>query len=105
MEKGAVDEIFFQTAHPYTKGLLESIATLDTDKNAKLKPIDGTPPDLFSPPPGCPFAARCQYGMGLCSKEMPAETELSEEHCSWCWLQDARAQAVEKIYQKSQGEI
>ncbi len=57
-EKGTVDEIFYETAHPYTAGLIKSIATLDTSKDQKLVPIDGTPPDLFAPPKGCPFAAR-----------------------------------------------
>lgn len=52
-EKGTVDEIFYETAHPYTAGLIKSIATLDTSKNQKLVPIDGTPPDLFAPPKGC----------------------------------------------------
>lgn len=100
MERGNVDEIFFETAHPYTRGLLDSIATLDTDKSTSLKPIDGTPPDLFSPPQGCPFAARCQYGMKICSRQMPEEKKLSKEHGSCCWLQDERAPHVDKIYRK-----
>ena len=40
-EKGTVDEIFYETAHPYTAGLIKSIATLDTSKNQRLVPIDG----------------------------------------------------------------
>ena len=59
VERGSVDEIFYDTAHPYTKGLMHSIAKLDTAKGHKLQPIEGTPPDLFAPPKGCPFAARC----------------------------------------------
>ena len=60
VEKGTVQEIFYDTAHPYTKGLMGSIAKLDTAKGQKLTPIEGTPPDLFFPPKGCPFAARCE---------------------------------------------
>jgi oligopeptide transport system ATP-binding protein len=87
VEKGNVDEIFYETAHPYTRGLMNSIAKLDTEKGEKLKPIEGTPPDLFAPPKGCPFAARCEYAMDVC-KELPPETyALSEEHRTWCWLQ------------------
>ena len=87
VERGTAEEIFYDTAHPYTKGLMQSIARLDTAKGEKLKPIEGTPPDLFSPPVGCPFAARCEYCMDICN-EMPPETyDLSGEHETCCWLQ------------------
>ena len=87
VERGSVDEIFYDTAHPYTKGLMHSIAKLDTAKGHKLQPIEGTPPDLFAPPKGCPFAARCEYCMEIC-KDMPPQTyELSKEHETCCWLQ------------------
>ena len=48
VEQGTAQEIFYNTAHPYTKGLMDSIAKLDTKKGERLKPIEGTPPDLFS---------------------------------------------------------
>ena len=50
VEQGTAQEIFYNTAHPYTKGLMDSIAKLDTKKGERLKPIEGTPPDLFFPP-------------------------------------------------------
>lgn len=86
VEKGSVEEIFYDTAHPYTKGLMGSIAKLETGKNERLKPIDGTPPDLFSPPKGCPFADRCDYAMEVCSETPPEVYELSGEHIASCWL-------------------
>ena len=103
VERGSVDEIFYDTAHPYTKGLMHSIAKLDTAKGHKLQPIEGTPPDLFAPPKGCPFAARCEYCMEIC-KDMPPQTyELSKEHETCCWLQheyapdtDMRRKVTEK---------
>lgn len=103
VERGSVDEIFYDTAHPYTKGLMHSIAKLDTAKGQKLQPIEGTPPDLFAPPKGCPFAARCEYCMEIC-KDMPPQTyELSKEHETCCWLQheyapdtDMRKKVTEK---------
>ncbi len=52
VEQGTAQEIFYNTAHPYTKGLMDSIAKLDTKKGERLKPIEGTPPDLFFPAKG-----------------------------------------------------
>ena len=95
VEKGTVQEIFYETAHPYTKGLMESIARLDTEKGEKLKPIEGTPPDLFSPPKGCPFAARCEYAMDVCHELPPEQYLLSEEHNTCCWLQHEYAPETE----------
>ena len=91
VEKGTVQEIFYDTAHPYTKGLMGSIAKLDTAKGQKLTPIEGTPPDLFFPPKGCPFAARCEYAMDVCKDNPPCTYKLSEEHTTNCWLQHAYA--------------
>ena len=71
VEQGTAQEIFYNTAHPYTKGLMDSIAKLDTKKGERLKPIEGTPPDLFFPPKGCPFAARCEYAMDVCKENPP----------------------------------
>lgn len=94
-ERGTVDEIFYETAHPYTSGLLHSIATLDTAKESQLIPIEGTPPDLFAPPKGCPFAARCAHAMQICYERAPEEIRLSEEHKSACWLQYPGAPKVD----------
>lgn len=91
VEKGTVQEIFYDTAHPYTKGLMGSIAKLDTAKGQKLTPIEGTPPDLFFPPKGCPFAARCEYAMDVCKDNPPCTYKLSEEHTTNCWLQHTYA--------------
>ena len=95
VEKGTVDEIFYETGHPYTAGLIKSIATPDTSKNQKLVPIDGTPPDLFAPPKGCPFAARCEYAMEICHDELPECLPLSQEHFCACWLQHEYAPKVD----------
>lgn len=101
IEEGPVNNIFYEAAHPYTSGLIQSIATLDTSKDQKLVPIDGTPPDLFSPPVGCPFAARCEYAMEICYQSMPDHTQVKDEHYSSCWLlheyaPDVQLPAVER---------
>lgn len=92
VERGNLNDIFYNTKHPYTSGLLSSIASLETDKDTELKPIEGTPPDLFSPPKGCPFASRCDFAMEICYEEMPPEYEINKEHSTMCWLQHELAE-------------
>lgn len=86
MEEGTVDEIFYQAKHPYTKGLLNSIANSNVDNKEPLKPIPGTPPDLIKLGYECPFAPRCSEAMEICTKYGPANTEFSSTHKCKCWL-------------------
>ncbi|MGO1371627.1 MAG: ABC transporter ATP-binding protein [Senegalia sp. (in: firmicutes)] len=84
MEEGTTEEIFYNTNHPYTKGLLNSIPKLG-DEN-KLLPIEGFPPNLLEPPKGCPFYDRCDYKMDICKEEIPKSYKLSDTHKSMCFL-------------------
>ncbi|WP_067728553.1 ABC transporter ATP-binding protein [Oceanobacillus damuensis] len=93
IETGTKREIFYDPQHPYTKGLLNSVPRLDL-KEERLTPIDGTPPDLFSPPAGCPFTARCPFAMEVCNKVYPADSEITGSHKVNCWLQDERAKQL-----------
>ncbi len=93
VEKGELDEVFYQMKHPYTKGLLDSIPNLHLN-DQQLYSIPGTPPDLISPPPGCPFAARCPSCMKVCQAYAPPEFTFSESHQASCWLYDERAKEV-----------
>lgn len=86
VEEGTTDKIFYETNHPYTKRLLESVPRLDMDKNKPLSSIDGTPPDLYIPPKGCPFFDRCTQAMVVCKDNMPGITILPGDHKSRCWL-------------------
>jgi oligopeptide transport system ATP-binding protein len=99
VEQGDLHEIFYNPKHPYTWGLLKSIPTLNMDKNEQLIPIDGTPPDLFSPPKGCPFAARCEYAMEICYEQLPPEYKITAKHSAMCWLQHPYAPEV--IWEKT----
>lgn len=90
IEIGTKRDIFYNPQHPYTKGLLNSVPRLDL-KAEELQPIEGTPPDLFSPPPGCAFAARCPHAMVVCNNIQPDVTTLTDVHQVSCWLQDSRA--------------
>ncbi|MEH7013512.1 ABC transporter ATP-binding protein [Neobacillus niacini] len=93
VEIGSRREIFYRPQHPYTMGLLQSVPRLDIEK-AELVPIPGTPPDLFSPPVGCAFAARCKYSMEVCERVYPVQSSLSNNHHVDCWLQDERAKKL-----------
>lgn len=86
MEEGTVEDIFYSPRHPYTMGLLKSVPRLDDNEKKRLIPIDGTPPDLFKPPVGCPFAARCDYAMKICVESLPDYHECGNGHRSMCWL-------------------
>ncbi|MEK4306397.1 MULTISPECIES: ABC transporter ATP-binding protein [Oceanobacillus] len=92
IESGSKREIFYESKHPYTQGLLHSVPRLDAKE--ELKPIAGTPPDLFSPPKGCPFTARCPFAMEVCDKVYPAPEKISDTHYVDCWLQDERAKRL-----------
>ncbi|MGM8215747.1 ABC transporter ATP-binding protein [Bacillaceae bacterium W0354] len=94
IESGTKKEIFYEAKHPYTQGLLNSIPRLDK-KGEKLIPIDGTPPDLFSPPKGCPFTARCPHAMVACEQVYPLRHEVSDTHYVDCWLQDERVKDIQ----------
>lgn len=86
MEEGAVREIFYEAKHPYTKGLLGSIANANADHTIPLKPIPGTPPDLIKIGNECPFWARCPDAMEICRMHRPLTTEFSGTHRCSCWL-------------------
>lgn len=93
VESGAVNDIFYRAQHPYTRGLLTSMPRLDTDSKAPLTSIPGSPPDLFAPPEGCAFAARCPHAMKVCGMYRPERTSLGEGHEVACWLMDSRAKS------------
>lgn len=94
VEIGDKREIFYTPQHPYTQGLLNSVPRLDL-MDEELQPIDGTPPDLFSPPTGCPFTARCKFAMEVCDHVYPFTSKLSDAHKVDCWLQDDRAKILQ----------
>jgi oligopeptide transport system ATP-binding protein len=70
MEQADAFELYAQPAHPYTKGLLDSIPRLD-QKGETLSAIGGLPPNLMNIPPGCPFNPRCHYAQDICRVDPP----------------------------------
>lgn len=86
VEQGKIEDIFYQPKHPYTRGLLKAIPRIDMDRSEKLKTIVGTPPDLFMPPRGCGFFARCDEAMKVCEAHMPEMEKMGEGHEAACFL-------------------
>lgn len=84
-EQGTVDEIFYNPQHEYTKGLLRSVPSANSERE-KLKPISGTPIDLLNIPKGCPFAPRCDSAMRICIKEKAQRVEINKNHVVSCWM-------------------
>ncbi len=95
IEQGTVKDIFYNSKHPYTWGLMESVPNPNTLVRERLRPIDGQPPDLFKPPKGCPFYVRCKYSMEVCKEHRPEYYEITPGHKCACWLNDNRAPKVE----------
>ncbi|UQS86313.1 ABC transporter ATP-binding protein [Nicoliella spurrieriana] len=93
VEYGTVDEIFYNPKHPYTWGLLNSMPTVNTKKNA-LPSIPGTPPDLLEPPKGDAFAPRNPYVLKIDTLEQPPFFKVSDTHYAATWLLDKRAPKV-----------
>ncbi len=87
VETAPTEEIFADPRHPYTLGLLASIPRLDGERTEQLKTIEGAPPDLLMPPPGCPFMPRCAFARAIC-KTMPPLNPLKESstHLKACWV-------------------
>lgn len=103
VESGPVRDIFYNPQHPYTRGLLDSMPRLDSDREVPLRSIPGTPPDLFAPPIGCSFAARCEHALEVCGKYQPETTVVRERHQVACWLTDPRARNVQPQSDKAIG--
>lgn len=97
VETGSLNQIFYNPQHPYTWGLMQSMPRLDLDKEQKLTPIEGTPPDLFAPPAGCGFADRCQYCMRICREKQPEFFDIENGHKAACWLLHPDAPKVERV--------
>ena len=84
VELGSKSEIFHAPAHPYTRGLLNAVPTLKTDRARPLKTIEGTVPPLHDTPPGCPFEPRCDFREPQCSHGLPPLLEVAPGHWARC---------------------
>jgi oligopeptide/dipeptide ABC transporter ATP-binding protein len=98
VEKATTDEVFYDSLHPYTIGLLSSLPRVDSH-GRELVPIRGAPPSLIHVPTGCPFHPRCEYARlpDPCSTAEPpldAVAGKSEQHLSACHFAEELAAAA-----------
>jgi oligopeptide/dipeptide ABC transporter ATP-binding protein len=84
VEVGLTEEIFYETRHPYTFGLLQSLP-YNKPKNDKLPVILGNLPSPFNPPKGCRFSERCSRASEECRKYKPKLYNVSQEHAVACF--------------------
>ncbi|MGE2712879.1 ABC transporter ATP-binding protein [Mycolicibacterium litorale] len=99
VEDGTLDDIFYNPQHPYTWGLLGSLARLDQPRPQRLPQIAGLPPSLLDPPAGCRFAARCPHAFDRCT-QMPSLEPRSAGtggHLDRCWLTPAQKSALRGV--------
>lgn len=88
VEFGSADEIFYESRHPYTWGLIRSIPEQAVDEKKPLTPIHGNPPSLVNLPSGCPFAPRCPYAVDVCHEKLPEHYTTETGHYSACHFAD-----------------
>lgn len=86
VEEAAVDLIFNQPRHPYTRMLLNSLPKLG-DKSTRTS-APGAPPSLINVPPGCRFHPRCPEAVGRCREESPELREVGKGHLVACFLEE-----------------
>jgi oligopeptide/dipeptide ABC transporter ATP-binding protein len=84
VEMGMAAEVFRNPLHPYTRGLLNSVPTLRSDRAKPLQTIDGTVPVVFAMPAGCAFEPRCGVRETACAEGLPPLLEVSASHFARC---------------------
>ena len=84
VEMGSASQIFKNAAHPYTRGLLEAVPTLATDRARPLKTIQGTVPTMGTLPAGCAFEPRCSMRVAECARAFPPLVEVDPGHWVRC---------------------
>lgn len=89
VELASTSEIFRAPAHPYTRGLLKAVPSLQTDRARPLETIEGSVPALHALPPGCPFEPRCDWRVKACAGALPPLVEVAPAHWARCPIVNA----------------
>ena len=98
VETGTLDQIFYDPQHPYTWGLLGSLARPDRPRLHRLSQIKGQPPSLLAPPRGCHFRPRCPHEFGKCPQTPELEARFGDpQHLDRCWLSPDRKRELRAV--------
>ncbi|MGH8961365.1 MAG: ABC transporter ATP-binding protein [Jatrophihabitantaceae bacterium] len=90
VETGPSTSVYPNPEHPYTAGLLGSVIRPDRDRSTRLPTIEGQPPVMLNPSPGCPFAPRCALRVDRCTQDTPDLTLRSRDHLAACFVTEKR---------------
>jgi len=93
VEEAPVEELFESPAHPYTRGLLNSLPKEDSGQN--LESIPGVVPNPMYLPTGCAFHPRCKEVLPKCEREIPPFFKTDASHRVACWLYDPEQSSVQ----------
>jgi oligopeptide/dipeptide ABC transporter ATP-binding protein len=85
IESGTAADVYYRPHHPYTLALLKSVPRMDQQRQAKLDPVEGQPPDLTMLDTGCAFRPRCRFSTAECATSYPALEEVTEGHATACF--------------------
>jgi peptide/nickel transport system ATP-binding protein len=102
VEYATAEQLFKKPSHPYTKGLIAAIPSIEK-KDKKLQVIRGMVPNLIYPPSGCRFHPRCDFRMEVCDKIKPKLNEIREKYYVACHLFDPEYKDSPK-YEPKEGE-
>jgi len=83
VEQASVDDLFYETKHPYTEALLRSIPRPDRAVD-ELEPITGVMPEAIDPPSGCRFHTRCPEARTVCPRVEPTDQTVADRHRVSC---------------------
>jgi peptide/nickel transport system ATP-binding protein/oligopeptide transport system ATP-binding protein len=99
VERGTLDDIFYDPQHPYTWGLLGSLTRLDQPRPHRLPQISGAPPSLLNLPTGCAFRPRCPHEFPKCTEVPGLEARLTEDpdHRDRCWLTPEQKRKLREV--------
>ena len=89
VEYATAVDLFKNPRHPYTKGLIDAIPSIEK-RDTELKTIRGMVPNLIYPPSGCRFHPRCDYRLEICDKIKPVLTEIGDKYFVACHLFDPK---------------
>ncbi|WP_245486589.1 ABC transporter ATP-binding protein [Mesorhizobium sp. M7A.F.Ca.MR.176.00.0.0] len=85
VECAAVNDLYANPSHPYTRALLETLPRANMSGQERLKSVGGQPPHLTVFPTSCPFAPRCPHAFDRCLSERPPLMPVSQAHDAACW--------------------